>query len=191
MNTAHEWLKEFLGEYDEVQVSEQQIEHGGIFEHELETRGRRFGQDMGEYLHFTLGPEHYAIELNQIKEIIKASEITPVPRTPDYVAGIISLRGEIIPIYRLNQILSLIRADDITSRLVLVVEGRNRAVAGLMVSRIINVVRVSNKAIEPPPATLAESGREFVIGIGRIDGLMLIMLDLDTVIGGSADGDHH
>ncbi len=169
-------LKDFFARHDEIQRDE--------FTYESTTQTTNdtiFGLDLQEYLLFTLNNERYAIELTRIKEIIKITQITKVPHTPHYVAGIISLRGNIVPVYRLSRILSLENEQNGANR-TLVVQNNAGEPIGLIVDKIHHVVRFNKDQIEPPPATVATTGKEFITGIGWEDGKMIILLDLDAVV---------
>lgn len=173
-------LSDFFANQDEIQNDEFSYENG----REKDADNSKYGMDLQEYLLFTLNDERYAIELTRISEIIKISQITKVPHTPYYVAGIISLRGNIVPVYRLSRILHLDHEQDSSNRTLVVDTGDGEAI-GFIVDKIHHVVRFSSDQIEPPPATLASgAGREFITGIGWEDGQMIIMLDLDSVVEG-------
>lgn len=133
------------------------------------------------WLSFALGKERYAINIEFVKEIIKPRQITSIPRVPEFLLGIISLRGLIVPVIDLRRRLHLgeIVADDNTR--ILVCEDGDR-IAGLLVDSITQVVQLGEDEIEPPPAVLSGLDRELVAGVGRIQGQMVILLDLPQVL---------
>jgi len=133
-----------------------------------------------EFLCIRVSDEIYGINIMQIKEIIKPREVTEVPRAPSFVAGVISLRGIIIPILDTLDRLGLRRGDP-TGRERVVVVKRGDTFAGLLVDEVIQVVRIAQNSVEPAPAMLEDINREFVAGIGRSDGRMIILLNLDTI----------
>lgn len=134
-----------------------------------------------ELLSFQLAQETYAIRLTLVQQIIKLREITMVPRAPDYILGVISLRGMIIPIFDLRRRLGLAqRAPARENRIIVVGQGTKSI--GLIVDRVHQVVRIPATGMEPPPAILAGLESEYLEGIGRSEGRMLIILNLDKVL---------
>lgn len=132
-------------------------------------------------LAFSLGDEEYALDIGGIREIIKPREITDVPRVPDFILGIISLRGSIIPVFDLKQRLNLGKTE-VTALSRIVVCHHNDRFAGLLVDRLNQVVLLPGHEIEPPPAVLSGLDREMVEGVGRYRGRMMILLNLSCVV---------
>jgi purine-binding chemotaxis protein CheW len=136
--------------------------------------------DFEEFLCFRVSDEIYGINIMQIKEIIKPREVTEVPRSPSFVSGVISLRGVIIPILDMLDRLGLSRGAA-TGRERVVVVKHGEAFTGLLVDEVTQVVRIAKNSVEPAPAVLEAINREFVAGIGRSEGRMIILLNLDTI----------
>jgi len=136
--------------------------------------------DYQEYLCFRVSDEIYGINIMDIKEIIKPREVTEVPRAPSFVSGIISLRGVIIPIIDMLDRLGLPR-ESVTGRERVIVVRHGEAFSGLLVDEIIQVVTIANDCLEAAPAVLEGIDRDFVNGIGRADGRMIILLNLENV----------
>ena len=132
-------------------------------------------------LTFSLGNEEYALDIEQIREIIKPREITDIPRVPPFVLGIVSLRGIIVPIYDLKQRLKLGRVEVAAESRIIVCQEEERIV-GLLVDRITQVVRLQDRNLEPPPNVLSGIDRDFVSGVGRFQGRMMILLHLASVL---------
>lgn len=137
--------------------------------------------DLEEYLCFKVADEEYALSIMAIKEIIKPREVTEVPRMPRFVSGVISLRGVIIPIMDMRLRLSLAVHKPTGRERVLVLKTSN-GLCGILVDEVIQVVRFANSAIEGPPAILDGVDREFVMGLGRFDNRMLILLNLESIL---------
>jgi purine-binding chemotaxis protein CheW len=134
-----------------------------------------------QWLTFNLGKEQYALDITFVREIIKPREITDIPRVPGFILGVVSLRGVIVPIYDLCRRLNLGQVEtDNRSRIVVCEQGDR--IAGLLVDNITQVVRFSTGEIEPPPAILSGLDRELVEGVGRVQGKMIILLDLPSVL---------
>jgi purine-binding chemotaxis protein CheW len=134
-----------------------------------------------ELLCFKVASEEYAISIMNIKEIIKPREVTEVPRVPSFVRGILSLRGNIIPIFDMRERLGLAGADPSEHERIVVVKRQN-GFCGVLVDEVVQVVRIAEAGIEPPPVVLEGIDREFVQGIGRVNGRMLILLDMEQVL---------
>lgn len=134
-----------------------------------------------ELLCFRVGSEEYAISIMDIKEIIKPREVTEVPRVPSFVRGILSLRGNIIPVFDMKTRLGL-SDGEVSERERIVVVKRQGGYAGVLVDEVVQVVRIAEGGIEPPPVVLEGIDREFVLGIGRVSGRMLILLDMEKVL---------
>lgn len=133
-----------------------------------------------EYLCFRVSDELYAINIMDIKEIIKPREVTEVPRAPSFVIGVLSLRGTIIPILDMRMRLGLLREQTSGKERIVVIKN-NESFSGLLVDEVIQVVRMKKESVEPAPAVLEGIDRDFVFGIGRTDGRLLIILNLESV----------
>jgi purine-binding chemotaxis protein CheW len=134
-----------------------------------------------QWLTFSLGDEEYALELEVVNEIIKTREVTDIPRVPAFICGIISLRGIIVPVFDLRRRLKIGNVELTPSTRIVVCQKDGKS-AGLLVDRINQVANIPLKNIEPPPAVLSGLDRDFVEGVGRVDGRMLILLHLSHVI---------
>lgn len=135
----------------------------------------------GQYLAFHLGQEEYALEIDSISEIIKVREFTDVPRTPGFILGIISLRGVVVPVFDLTARLRLGQAE-ITTNSRIVICRTGELVVGLLVDSISQVLQLQDDRIEPPPAILSGLDRDFMTGVGRSDGRMVILLNIVNVL---------
>ncbi|RME33823.1 MAG: chemotaxis protein CheW [Deltaproteobacteria bacterium] len=133
------------------------------------------------WLSFFIGREQYAVDIEQVKEIIKPREVTEVPRTPDFLPGIISLRGIIVPVIDLARRLRLGETQQSDRTRIIVCELGDR-IAGLLVDTIAQVVDVSEHQVEPPPAVLTGLDRDMVEGVGRIQGRMVVLLNVEQVL---------
>jgi purine-binding chemotaxis protein CheW len=138
-------------------------------------------QNVSQYLAFNLDNEEYALDIEQISEIIKVREFTEIPRSPKFVLGIISLRGVVVPVFDLRCRLNL-GAAEITSNSRIVVCKSGELTVGLLVDHINQVVNLDRDEIEPPPGVLSGLDREMVFGIGRYQDRMVILLRLSHVL---------
>ena len=137
-----------------------------------------------EMLSFLLGSEEYAVPVEQVREILTPQEITPVPHTADYLLGVCSLRGTVMPVIDLNRRLGLsVSLRDEKSRIVVVSLERDDQV-GLFVDRVRGVVRIAPSAVQPAPETVEQGGgAEFVKGIARMNERLYILLDVEKAAG--------
>jgi len=144
------------------------------------------GRDKGhavetvQWLTFLLGKEEYALSLDVVKELIKPRAYTELPDVPDHVRGILSLRGEVVPVIDLLARLKLGHGSDGNYQRVVVCEGDEQSI-GLLVDRITQVIRIPKDAIEQAPLVVNEDDN-FVAGVGRYQGRMLILLNTDKVL---------
>jgi purine-binding chemotaxis protein CheW len=138
-------------------------------------------QNNRQYLAFHLGDEEYALDIVRISEIIKVREFTDIPRTPEFILGIISLRGVVVPVFDLRQRLNLGTSELIpTSRIV--VCQIDEVTVGFLVDSINQVINLTDDEVEPPPGVLSGLDREMVFGIGRYQGRMIILLNLHSAL---------
>lgn len=134
-----------------------------------------------DFLSFLVGDEVYAVEIERIREIIKVRPVTEVPHAPPFVIGVIAVRGVVLPVLDLRLRLRLGAQGLGRSARFLVVK-RDEELFGLLVDEVRQVVRLSEADIEPPPPMLAGGEAEFLAGIGRSRGQMVILLQLDNVL---------
>jgi purine-binding chemotaxis protein CheW len=148
-----------------------------------DTAGEHGGADVAEYqefLCFRVSDEVYGINIMEIKELIRPREVTEVPRAPSFVSGVISLRGTIIPIIDMLDRLGLPR-ETVTGRERVIVVRSAESYSGLLVDEIIQVVRIDADCMESAPTVLDGIDRDFVTGIGRSDGRMIIILNVANI----------
>lgn len=134
-----------------------------------------------KYLRFRVADEEYGVSLLEIREIIKLREVTEVPGMPEFVTGVLSLRGIIIPVFDLRLRLG-IGANEAPGRERIIVVRMQERIFGLIVDEVFQVINLSVAAIEAAPAVLEGIDREFVSGIGRHGQRMLILLDLEKIV---------
>lgn len=135
-----------------------------------------------ELLCFRVASEEYALNIMEIKEIIKPREVTEVPRVPAFVSGVLSLRGIIIPIFDMGARLGLSQEGSTGKERIIVVKNGDDGFCGILVDEVVQVVRIEERFLEPPPTVLEGIDRDFVSGIGRFHGRMLILLNMDKIL---------
>jgi len=139
------------------------------------------GEEFQEFLCFRVSSEIYAINIMEIKEIIKPREVTEIPRAPGFVSGVLSLRGIIIPIFNMRLRLGLAEGEKSGRERIIVVK-RGEEFIGIFVDEVTQVVRIASATIEKPPAVLDGIDRDFVSGIGRFNSQMLILLNQEKIL---------
>lgn len=145
------------------------------------------GHDLDEdtqkdkYLTFHLGSEYYGIEIRFVTEIIGIQKITVIPEMPDYIKGVINLRGKIIPVMDVRMRFRLVpRAYD-ERTCVIVVNIRDTAI-GLVVDTVSEVASIPEESIEPASGLNGTRGNAFIKGIGKIGEDIKIILDVDRIL---------
>jgi purine-binding chemotaxis protein CheW len=139
------------------------------------------GEDLQEFLCFRVSSEIYAINIMAVKEIIRPREVTEIPRAPGFVSGVLSLRGIIIPVFNMRLRLGLPEAEKSGKERIVVVT-KEEEFFGILVDEVTQVVKITGAIIEKPPAVLDGIDRDFVSGIGRFNGQMLILLNQDKIL---------
>jgi len=132
---------------------------------------------------FGIGVERFGVDILAVQEIIRSTEVTPVPNSPSFVEGVINLRGDIIPVIDLRKRLSLYLADnDIEKNWVLILRIGNRVV-GFIVDNVSEVLKIAEDDIDPPPnIVIAGLENQYIRGVCEIDSKLLIILDFESVL---------
>lgn len=130
---------------------------------------------------FNIGKEEFAVPILKIQEINRLVEITKVPNAPDFVEGVINLRGKVIPVFDLRKRfgLPIIEHGKLARIIVVNMDGR---VVGLIVDSVSEVLRLPDSAIEPPPPIVGGIDSEYIRGLGKIEDRLLILLDLSKIL---------
>jgi len=137
----------------------------------------------GKYLTFFLAGEEYGLEILKVSEIIGMQPITRVPRMPEFVRGVINLRGKVIPITDLRSKFGM-EHDGSEDSCIIVVQMRG-IMTGVVVDRVSEVVAIAEADIEDAPTFGAGIHTEFLLGIGKTGGRVKLLLDIDKVLASS------
>ncbi len=135
----------------------------------------------GKFLTFFLAGEEYGIEILSVHEIIGMMPITSVPGTPDYICGIINLRGKIIPIVDLRRKFGMESKAQTSETCIIVVHVQGVEV-GTVVDRVSEVLNIAAGDIEPPPSFGRDVNTDYILGIGKSQSKVKILLNIDRVI---------
>ena len=135
----------------------------------------------GKYLTFSVGREEYGIEICYVTEIIGIQEITEVPELPDYLKGIINLRGKIIPVMDVRVRFRL-KAQEYNDRTCIVVVDVGELPVGLIVDRVLEVLTIEDADIVPPPDGKSGFQNRYVNNIGKTGKSVKLLLDCEKLI---------
>lgn len=127
---------------------------------------------------FQLGQEEYGIEIASVQEIIRATDITPVPGAPAHVRGVINLRGKIIPVVDLRTRFALPQMQADESQRIVVVELKDKRI-GMLVDAVSQVIRIPAGIVEEMPEEAVNVAENFIKGVGKLDNRLIIILDLN------------
>lgn len=137
-------------------------------------------QGLIQLVSFHVGGEEFGLDILRVQEIIRIQPLTRVPNSPDFVDGVINLRGKVIPVIALRKRFGLPeQAHDKQTRIVVTEVSGN--VLGFIVDSVSEVLRIPADTVEPPPR-LGKVEREYVSGVGKLDDRLLILLDVDRLM---------
>lgn len=139
----------------------------------------------GKYLTFTLGNEEYGIGVIKVKEIIGMMPVTPVPRTPDFVLGVINLRGKVIPVIdlRLRFDMESVEYTDRTCVIVVEIESPSGPVmVGIVVDSVSDVLNIKEEDIEADLTFGTSLDTEYIFGMAKLESGLKILVDIDKVL---------
>ncbi|ULQ58918.1 chemotaxis protein CheW [Brucepastera parasyntrophica] len=148
------------------------------------------GNDINQYLTFYMADEIYGVSVANVKEVLSVSRITRVPRMPDYMSGVINLRGNVIPVIDLRLKFGLgptpITEDTniiVTEAVYLADEEDSESlVVGIFTDAVQKVVTIEPDQIEPPPKMYSSIDSSFIIGMGKVDQMFIIILNLEKTL---------
>lgn len=130
--------------------------------------------------------EEYAVDVRSVQEIIRLQEITRVPHASPYISGVINLRGRVIPVMDIRKRFNLpSKKYGETTRIIII--DSNGALVGIIVDNVSEVIRLPGQAIELPPAGSSSINTEFFTGIGKLGHRLLILLNLEKILGVNSD----
>ena len=136
---------------------------------------------VSQWVTFRLADEIYGIDVLQVQEVLRITEISPVPGAPDYVLGIINLRGNVVTVIDARSRFGLPPQETDDASRIIVVDAYEKVV-GILVDNVSEVAYVSNSEIELAPNVGTEDSNKFVSGVSNRDGELLIMVDLAKLI---------
>ena len=145
------------------------------------------GQEVLQLVTFKLGDEEYAIDILKVQEINRMVSITTVPNADRSLEGVINLRGRVIPVTNLRKKFGLDSKElDGHSRIMVVDVGTT---IGLIVDSVSEVLRLPSDTVEPPPHIAGNGSTDYVMGIGKLEDRLLILLDIEKLMGKGKEAD--
>lgn len=134
-----------------------------------------------KFLTFYVGKEEYGIDVGYVTEIINIQTISLVPDMPNFIKGIINLRGKIIPVMDIR-IRFRLEPQEYNDRTCIIIANISNILVGLIVDEVKEVANIPENQIEPPPITPNRVGSRFIKGIGKLGEVVIILLDLDKLL---------
>jgi len=133
---------------------------------------------------FVIGKELFGVSILMVQEIIRSAPITAVPNSPDFIEGIINLRGSIVPVIDLRKRLGLYKSDNASDEdiwiLILNIDGRT---TGFIVDSVTQVLKIDEDTLEPPPdIVVARLESQYIRGVCKLDEVLLILLDFNCIL---------
>ncbi len=138
-----------------------------------------------QYLTFTLGDELFAMDISTVREIIQHGPMTIMPMSPDFVRGVINLRGAVVPVIDLQCRFGRPRANLGKKTCVVILDtthGSEKAAMGLMVDAVSEVIEIAPSDIEPAPDFGSTIDRSFIRGVGKVKGAFIVILDPERAL---------
>ena len=135
----------------------------------------------GKFLSFFLGKEEYALEILKVQEIIGLMPITPVPKMPDYIRGVLNLRGKIVPVMELRARFNLDPVEDTEETCIVVIQDKNYQM-GVVVDKVSEVTDIATDQFEEVPSVGNSSGNEFLSALGKVKDSVKMVVDVHKVL---------
>ena len=149
---------------------------------EISIHNEDISEDLLQLVIFQLGGEEFGVDIMQVQEILRMPEATRIPQSPEYVKGVINLRGKIIVVINLDTRFGMQTKEiDDDSRIIVAEVGEN--IMGMIVDSVSEVMRLPTSSIESAPEIVASKiGAEYIKGVGKLEDRLLILLDLERVL---------
>ncbi len=135
----------------------------------------------GQMVMFRLADQNYGVGIDSVYEVIRMEKVTRVPETPDFVEGVINLRGQSIPVVDLARRLGFAKSVETASSRIIVMDVGSTT-AGFIVDEVLEVIHVAGEEIQPPPQALTSIRSDYLTGIALLEGVMVIILDMSNLL---------
>ncbi len=146
------------------------------------TSGKLAGE--GQYLTFKLGDEVYALEITRVREVLDYTKLTKVPKTPDFMKGVINLRGGVVPVVDLRLKFGMTGTQQTVDTCIIIAEisvDEQHTLLGALADQVQEVIELDPSAIEPPPRIGTRLDTDFIKGMGKQEDEFIIILDVEKV----------
>ncbi|PJA97608.1 MAG: chemotaxis protein CheW [Ignavibacteriales bacterium CG_4_9_14_3_um_filter_34_10] len=130
---------------------------------------------------FKIGSEEFGVDILKVQEINRMLQITKVPNTPDFIEGVINLRGRVIPVIDLRVKLNMTKKEHDKQTRIIVVELEDKTV-GFLVDEVSEVLRIPKSITEAPPELVANVNSEYITAVGKLEDRLIILLDLEKAL---------
>ncbi|MDE1314842.1 chemotaxis protein CheW [Vibrio aestuarianus] len=148
---------------------------------EVEVRKDKSNDEVLQWVTFQLEEETYGINVMQVREVLRYTEIAPVPGAPDYVLGIINLRGNVVTVIDTRSRFGLMQGEITDNTRIIVIESE-RQVIGILVDSVAEVVYLRSSEIDTTPSVGTDESAKFIQGVSNRDGKLLILVDLNKLL---------
>ncbi|MEW6194082.1 MAG: chemotaxis protein CheW [Bacteroidota bacterium] len=142
---------------------------------------KKEGSQLLQLVSFMIGEEEYGVDILLVQEIIRMLQVTKVPNAPDYVDGVINLRGRIIPVIDLRCKLGIERKEHDKNTRIVVVEVSGKTV-GFIVDAVTEVLRIPESITEEPPEIVTGVNSEYIKVVGKLEDRLLILIDIEKIL---------
>lgn len=137
--------------------------------------------DLLQLVSFKVGTEEFGVDILKVQEINRMLKITKVPNAPDFVEGVVNLRGRIIPVIDLRKRLAIENKEHDNRTRIIVVDIQGNIV-GFIVDEVNEVLRISKDIIESPPELVSQVDSDFITSVAKLEDRIIILLDLDNLL---------
>lgn len=140
--------------------------------------------ETGQFLTFKLGEESFALDVAKVREILEESDITKIPQTPEYMRGVINLRGSVVPVIDLRLKFGMGKTEKTVNTCIIVVEvliEGTTTILGVLADCVQEVLEIDPSQVEATPHLGTRLDTEFICGMGKVDDHFIMMLDIDKV----------
>ncbi|EDP59182.1 chemotaxis protein CheW [Vibrio sp. AND4] len=148
---------------------------------EVEVKKDTSNDEVLQWVTFQLEEETYGINVMQVREVLRYTEIAPVPGAPDYVLGIINLRGSVVTVIDTRSRFGLMAGEVTDNTRIIVIESEHQVI-GILVDSVAEVVYLRSSEIDTTPSVGTEESAKFIQGVSNRDGKLLILVDLNKLL---------
>jgi purine-binding chemotaxis protein CheW len=134
-----------------------------------------------QFVIFEAGDQHFAVEINRVKEILRYRKVTPLPKAPTFLEGVIDLRGAVIPVVDLRKRFDVAKVRNDSQTRIIVLRWQRKRI-GLVVDAVHRVLSIEIKEIKAPPAIAHAHGSHYMLAVARYQDHLYIILDLDRIL---------